>query len=56
MKELIIKKSALNRITAALRKLSPDERKRVAAELASLDARPESTTIAFLAHGFLADR
>jgi hypothetical protein len=56
MKELIMKKFELNRITAALCKLTPDERKRVAAELASLDARLESTTIAFLAHGFLAYR
>ncbi len=40
-----MRKAELNRITAALRKLTPDQRKRVAAELASLDAQPISTAI-----------
>jgi transposase-like protein len=40
-----MRKTELNRITAALRKLTPEQRKSVAAELASLDARPVSTVI-----------
>lgn len=39
-------KFELNRITAALRQLTPLQRKRVAAELAALDAQPASTRIA----------
>jgi transposase-like protein len=45
MQEFIMRKAELNRITAALRKLTPEQRKRVAAELASLDAQPVSTVI-----------
>jgi len=45
MREPIMRKSELNRITAALRKLTSDQRKWVAAELASLDAQPVSTVI-----------
>ena len=45
MQERYMRKAELNRITAALRKLTPDQRKRVAAELASLDARPASAVI-----------
>ena len=40
-----MRKAKLDRITAALRKLTPDQRKRVAAELASLDARPASAVV-----------
>jgi transposase-like protein len=45
LQESIMRKFELNRITAALRKLTPDQRKRVATVLASLDAQPISTTI-----------
>jgi transposase-like protein len=45
MQERNMRKAELNRITAALRKLTPDQRKRVGAELASLDAQPISTAI-----------
>jgi len=40
-----MRKVELNRITAVLRKMTPEQRKRVAAESASLDARPVSTVI-----------
>ena len=40
-----MRKPELNRITAALRKLTPMQRRVVAAELASLDAQPVSTMI-----------
>ena len=45
LQELIMKKAELNLITAVLCKLTPDQRKRVGAELASLDAQPISTAI-----------
>ena len=40
-----MRKPELNRITAALRQLTPVPRKVVAAELAALDAQPVSTVI-----------
>ncbi|MEO6421644.1 MAG: IS1595 family transposase, partial [Candidatus Nitrotoga sp.] len=35
----------MKRITAALRQLTPNQRKSVAVELAALDARPASTVL-----------
>lgn len=43
--ELDMRKPELNRITAALRKLTPIQRKIVAVELAALDAQPAATVI-----------
>ncbi len=40
-----MRKLELKRITAALRQLTPDQRKSVAVELAALDAQPASTVI-----------
>ena len=40
-----MRKPELKRITAALRQLTPDQRKSVAAELAALDAQPASTVL-----------
>jgi hypothetical protein len=40
-----MRKPELNRITAALRNLTPMQRRVVAAELASLDRQPTSTVI-----------
>jgi transposase-like protein len=40
-----MKKTELNRIIAAVRKLTPNQRKRVAAEFALPDAKPVATTI-----------
>jgi transposase-like protein len=45
LQERNMRKAELNRITAALRKLTPDQRKQVAAELASLDGQLISTAI-----------
>ncbi|MFN3398636.1 MAG: IS1 family transposase, partial [Sulfurimicrobium sp.] len=40
-----MRKPELNRITAALRNMTPMQRRLVAAELASLDTQPVSTVI-----------
>ena len=45
MQEAETRKLELKRITAALRQLTPDQRKRVAVELAALDAQSASTVI-----------
>ena len=42
MREAEMRRPELKRITAALRQLTPDQRKRVAVELAVLDAQPAS--------------
>ena len=40
-----MRKPELKQITAALRQLTPDQRKTVAVELAALDAQPASTVL-----------
>ena len=42
MRKAEMRKPELKRITTALRQLTPDQRKRVAVELAALDAQPAS--------------
>lgn len=41
----ILRRPELKRITAALRQLTPDQRKSIAVELAALDAQPASTVL-----------
>jgi len=45
MQEAEMRKPELKRITAALRQLTPDQRKSVAVELAALDAQQASTAL-----------
>lgn len=40
-----MRRPELKRITVALRHLTPDQRKRIAVELAALDAQPVSTVL-----------